>query len=702
MRSVAPHTVSSPRLPLGLLMLGLGSLSLGAALQGVLSTQVTAVTMLSPEAWRQTVQWLGGVVSGPPGQQHAELDMLPLLAGSVVWSLTCWAIGSAWLSRTMGWGRASRCWAFRGWQWCCLPGIWELLRVLAFAINARPLERLLLTTPQFWWALTLAGWLSTFLMLNRQSQSLAGDGVPTRGWLVGVFVSVGIYTLVYTGLNWRLYEGLLVPHGDSAMYEEHLWNLTHGKGFRSYLDQGLFLGEHIQVIHLLLVPLHLIWPSHLLLELCESFALASAALPIFWITRRHTASNRAGLALSIAWLLYAPLQFLDISIDFKTFRPIGFGVPLLLLAIDQWERRHTLSTVVLLCLTLLAKEDYSLVIGAWGGWIFLFDSRNADVVSNGNSSPSFWTTRDRGRLLFGFLLTLFCVAYILWVTQIAIPWFRGGADVHYAPYFQKFGSSSAEVAQTLLTRPWLLIQELSDLKTVLYLVSILTPLACVPLLSPSRFLVAVPLLVLLCLNELSQSPHHHFHAPVLPILFWAAAAGLANTGRLRRMWHRSDQPPQSAQEHQRAIVNRSTLVLTSTLACGLFFSIGPLGIPFWDTGSSYYWKSLYVPGRRSVEFAKVAAQIPLSARVASTDFVHPRFTHHNRSYDYSGYRRRVSNYELRVPADTDYIVIDTQHPYSTIRSLDDIPDYRAHPERWQVLPDTTDGYFLVLKRRTSP
>ena len=93
--------------------------------------------------------------------------------------------------------------------------------------------------------------------------------LPLRVWL-----AMAIYVVAFTAMNWQLYRGLLMPHGDSAMYEEHLWNLEHGKGFRSYLDRGLFLGEHVQVIHILLIPLHLLWPSQLLLEACQSIALA--------------------------------------------------------------------------------------------------------------------------------------------------------------------------------------------------------------------------------------------------------------------------------------------------------------------------------------------------------------------------------------------------------------------------------------------
>ena len=97
-------------------------------------------------------------------------------------------------------------------------------------------------------------------------------------------------------------------------------------------------------------------------------------------------------------------------------------------------------------------------------------------------------------------------------------------------------------------------------------------------------------------------------------------------------------------------------------------------------------------------FARVLPLIPRESRVASTDFVHPRFTHHERSYDYSAYVRRVANYEDRVPADTDFIVIDTRHPYSTIHNPAEVRELKEEPDDWELLPDTTNGYYIVLKR----
>ena len=88
----------------------------------------------------------------------------------------------------------------------------------------------------------------------------------------------------------------------------------------------------------------------------------------------------------------------------------------------------------------------------------------------------------------------------------------------------------------------------------------------------------------------------------------------------------------------------------------------------------------------------------------STDFVHPRFTHHARSYDYSKYDRH-SDVELTEPvAGQDYyIVIDVQHPYSTVQSVEDVIELKQDAGSWEILRLVTDDsgtlYYIVLHRR---
>ena len=669
--------------------------------QSVLEVKVTATTMMSAGIWHLVIAAFDGTaLPGPAGRTYvvAQLDFAPVFLFNACIGGFCWFAGAFWIAKKTrrSWLQALAIWGRSGWLWWLVPGLWELLRLLALPLELPSLANLLFATPHMVESLTLAAWMATFLTLLRPSptdQMQPAALTDSRRIPAALWIAVGIYAVVFTVMNWQLYRGLLIPHGDSAMYEEHLWNLTHGKGFRSYLDQGLFLGEHIQFVHVLLTPLHWLWPSHLLLELCESLALASGAIPVYWIARRHTNSERAALLLAAGYLLYFPLHFLDISIDLKTFRPISFGVPLMLFALDMLERGRYRGMFVLMLLALSAKEDYAVIVAPLGVWIAL---RRKD------------SSNDRRPIKLGWGLAAFGFVYLVLVIAVLIPWFREGADPHYSGYFAELGSTPAEIVENVVASPWLPLSKLFSARSLIYSLALLVPLGFLPLLSPSRLIVGLPLFAVLCLLELSAKasgqgqiliPFHHFHAPLVPILFWAAAAGL---GQVHNVWNlvagklTGGRPTRSTETVFRWATH---FVWTNAFAIALFLSSSPLGLVFWDRNSDFYWRQLYVPGKRAALFPKVFELIPEDARVASTDFIHPRFTHHDRSYDYSHYRRRVSRYEQQVPHDTDFIVIDTRHKYSEIKSPKDIREFREQRDEWELL--WHDGYFIVLSRKAN-
>jgi uncharacterized membrane protein len=594
-------------------------------------------------------------------------------------------------------------------------GIWLVLWFVSSLVPwAFPAELMRLTAPL---ALASVGAACVCSILkNHVDQQLtvkheSGFLVRHRHFVLVVLLT-GIWIAVSFRMNERLYAGLWIPHGDSGMYEEHLWNVWHGKGFRSYLDQGLFLGEHIQLIHLLLLPLHMIWPSHLLLELAESFALGICAVPIYRLARRSSGSSAAAMWLAIAWLFYYPMHFLDIAIDLKTLRPSCFALPFLLWGIDLAESGRLKAASVCLLIAMTGQEDFALVIGPVGLSIW-WEHRgkspmiavNPDTEVSGNQRISRW----------GFQVCMLSVVYLLAAVLWIIPAFRNGLVVHYSRYFGELGSSPGELIRTAVRDPGKILQYLISLRTVLYLLVFLVPAGLLPVRSPVRLAAGLATFTMISLIQLGNSdsssaggagvggdlppiPYHHFHAPLLPILFWAAAGGLKSD--------RKSRAESSRQSRVRKFHFDVTAEQGARFACfcavltGVFGSMSPLGAAFWSAESRTGYRQLYVPGPRAAEFEKVLPLLPPGARVASTDYVHTRLTHFERSYDYSDYPRAVNQYQPGVPPDTDFIVIDTKHPYSKIRSPQEVPELREHPDRWELLPDITNGYFIVLRRKT--
>jgi uncharacterized membrane protein len=726
----------------GLRLVGaVAAIALGTALcaasgQSMLGSRIASGALASHGLMNRLDGWLGADPSSVvPGGEPAlpPYASFFLILASV--SVATWLAGAAWMAQRqqLSFAAAAASWGLWGWLWWLVGGSWELARLFTFAAGSEGMQQFVLSSPSFWIATGVAGWVATFFALTfRRAAVNAGMESQTAvapakssGLLVPaaedyrVPLAVGLcfaaYVVVFVAMNWQLYRSLRLPHGDSAMYEEHLWNLLHGKGFRSYLDQGIFLGEHVQVIHVLLVPLYLLWPSQLLLKLCDSLLLAACCFPVYWMARRHTGQSKPAVWLAAACLLYFPLQFLDIGIDWKTFRPNGLGIPLLLFAIDQLERRRYKTFCLLAAVALSSQEDFAIVLAPLGVWIALAmglprqspalaggdqPNRTAPVADHATDSRVNWRV-----FIFGAGLAVVSVVYLIVSTRVVMAYFRHGQEIHYAGYFTRFGKTLPEIAQTMLTRPALLWEALGNSHSAEYALLLLAPLGFLPLFSPGRLAVALPLFLTLCLNEVIDSPFHHVHAAAVPILLWSAAAGLGVVSR-RAIRRRAVVDEPSADVDSNATTESQALwwgrfAGVSALVTGAFFGLSPLSINFWDRDSGFYWRDHYVLDKRAEVFDRVLEEIPQSARVASTDFIHPRFTHYERSYDYSDYPRAVNNYQPGVPPDTDYIVIDTHGPYSKIERPDQVPEYRDHPDQWELLPDNTDGYFIVLKRKHS-
>ncbi len=374
-----------------------GAISLLVA--GLLSLQVWLAftdSLLWAQFWpedihERVVRWLGGSLQKrPPAATIVELGWASvfvriLVSGFVVWivSRAISRLASNRTSRTIkhseGPSKSSRALRSQSRAFFLLSGSWLGLWLIAPMLPVASISSFLVLATPIWLAVSAAmalEWLLDRGSCNNQTGEDKETGDPlnpnesdarTRRWTVAVvLLAMLCWQATSFWMNKQLYDGLLVPHGDSAMYEEHLWNVWHGKGFRSYLDQGLFLGEHIQVIHLLLLPLHMLWPSYLMMELCASGCLALCCLPIYSMALRHSGSPRAAMWLALAWLAYFPMHYLDIAIDLKTLRPSCHGLPFLFWGIDLGERRRWKGSVACLLVALLTQEDFALITGSIG------------------------------------------------------------------------------------------------------------------------------------------------------------------------------------------------------------------------------------------------------------------------------------------------------------------------------------------------
>jgi uncharacterized membrane protein len=124
---------------------------------------------------------------------------------------------------------------------------------------------------------------------------------------------------------------------DLGNMTQAVWSTANGD-FLSVTDvhgeQISRLGSHFDPILAALAPLWWIWPDPEVLLVVQAIAVASGAIPVYWLARKRLASDWPAAALAVAYLAYPPVQWLTMS----DFHPVALACPLLLYA--WWHPRR--------------------------------------------------------------------------------------------------------------------------------------------------------------------------------------------------------------------------------------------------------------------------------------------------------------------------------------------------------------------------
>src|SRR5436190_2221476 len=146
-----------------------------------------------------------------------------------------------------------------------------------------------------------------------------------------------------------------------------VWSTAHGHFLQTTSSGGIQfmrIGGHFDPILALFAPLWWVWPSPVMLVVVQALALASGALPVFWLGRKHLASVQIAAWLAIAYLLYAPIQLLTVD----DFHPVALGVPLLLFALWYLDEDRLAAFAACAVLAALTGEEFPALVAWLGIW----------------------------------------------------------------------------------------------------------------------------------------------------------------------------------------------------------------------------------------------------------------------------------------------------------------------------------------------
>lgn len=496
------------------------------------------------------------------------------------------------------------------------------------------------------------------------------EGIPesrtSRAPAVVTGAAIVLYIATFATMGILQYHAGNVWYVDTATGEEQLWRTLHGQFLRTTEYEHCCLGQHAMLIHLLLLPIYALYPNLQTLMVVQTVALALGSLPVFALARDVLRSRWLGCAFAVAYLLYTPMQMLNLEGGaYNTFRAITLAVPLMLSAFYFAAKGRLVAASVLALLVLLCQEDYALTIATMGLYIaFIFRRRALGLA---------WAV---GGILW-FALAL----------GVVIPAF-GGATSHTISYYAHLGGSAPEIGWNVLTNPLKALQIAFAPEKLEFLLILFLPVGFLCLLSPLTLAMALPGFAVCLLSEryATWTPWFHYHTPIVPVIFIAAIHGARNLARFA-------QREQGDRAARRLRMATGWWVAMCALLTNVAYSKSPLSFRFYDPKSSSGWRNLYVITPHARNIPVVVRSIPRAARVSASLFLNTRFTHHAACYTFP---RGIEGGHLG-PAD--YVVLDLKERWLLPDQAPTIRKLLADPA-FERLP-APEG-FLILKRKETP
>ena len=325
-------------------------------------------------------------------------------------------------------------------------------------------------------------------------------------WAIAVWAGAGLYSVVLTSesiSDQRRYRTGL----DTALYDQFLWLLAHGKDPFSTVISRPMLGDHFQPGLVLFTPIYWLGLGIPGIYAAQSIALALTAPALYLLARRCGASSALASLPALLWLACPWVA----SANLFEFRPPSLAPVLLVLSVyAALERRNALLAVSTL-VALSLKEDVALTYLALGILIAY-----------------------HGRRRVGALVGTASVAWLV-VASWSVKALSGSYDLFGARFGGDHGDSVGSALLWELRHP---LKELGEIATQSApdLLLIFLSAAGLPLLAPSWLLLAAPTAAHNALS--AYSPQHdlsfHYHLGSVAGCFIAAAVGVNRLPTLAR------------------------------------------------------------------------------------------------------------------------------------------------------------------------
>lgn len=309
---------------------------------------------------------------------------------------------------------------------------------------------------------------------------------------------IALYTVIMGVVCHIKYNNFGYDDFDLAIHTQSLAAILAGQSQTSILGIP-FLGNHMVLILYLIAPFYALIHSPLLLLYLQSFVLALGAWAVFALARKLL-SERWGVALAFAYLIYPPLLYMNLY----EFHPVALTTTGLLFAMLAFKNGYFVRFMVMMLLCMSCQENIPLIAVGFG--VFAIFERKR----------WWWAVIP---FVTGFI-------YFAIVVQVIMP--RLNNTMNFMMLYGHLGNSMPEIAKNIIIHPIKAIAFMVQPSKISFINALLAPLAYLSLLSPLSWIPAGLVLLQRLLSERGSESViiYHYQAEFIPFVFVSAIYGI--------------------------------------------------------------------------------------------------------------------------------------------------------------------------------
>jgi uncharacterized membrane protein len=407
-----------------------------------------------------------------------------------------------------------------------------------------------------------------------------------------------------------------------------------------FSPSGSLFAIHTSPILFLILPLYAIAPSPNTLLIIKSYAIGIAAIPLFLLTRKLLENDKAAFLITLAYLLYSPLQGAN-WFDFQQsafFALFAFSAYFFLLN-KNWKLYFPT-----MLLALMVEEHMAIVMAILAIYYFTIHAHIKTLLT---SLKHLTMNEDTAPIL----TIIICIIYLFTAISIKslFPVNPNFAEIYKASAnFRTLGSSDLlSLPIYVLLNPQRVIDALSYdfVHKFFYLIFLFSPLLFIPV--RNRFALGIAFILMPFVLS-NYSPYYtlgiHYAFYIIPLIFIATIYGV-----------RSFEP-------KSRIFTLKTILLVTLLFALCTSPLSPISQVFVQQNVAYYSPIEFSLDENKQSLNDLLSLLPSDASILTQNQIFPHVSNRLNAYiiPFSDYGKpdEMQEYVNQLLNKSDYVLLD--------------------------------------------